>query len=76
MQVLEKNELFTEVSAEESATISGGGPVSYLQYIQLGLTTPAGLGGAIVPARIAAITQTGWNILINQTGAVNSVPSL
>jgi hypothetical protein len=64
-----KNNLFTEVSFEESATVSGGGPLSYLTYILLA-GTPASPGGTTVnDAEIAF----GWNILINQSPAVGGV---
>lgn len=71
MQFVQENQLFSEIPAEESATLSGGGPVSYLQYIQLA-GTPASPGQNNVDANE---TQTGWGILINQTPAVGAVPS-
>ncbi|MGM3307528.1 hypothetical protein ACSQ6I_16430 [Anabaena sp. WFMT] len=71
MQVIENN-LFTQVAAEESATASGGGPVSYLQYIQLA-QTPASPGGTqLTDGEI----QYGWNVLINAAAAVNTIVSL
>ncbi|MCM0591476.1 MAG: hypothetical protein HEQ35_21300 [Gloeotrichia echinulata IR180] len=72
MQVIENNALFTEVSAEESATVSGGGPLSYLIYSLLSQTS-ASPGG--VTATVGEI-QDGWNILINAAPAVGSIFSL
>ncbi|MGM3307527.1 hypothetical protein ACSQ6I_16425 [Anabaena sp. WFMT] len=71
MQVIE-NHLFTQVATEESATASGGGPVSYLQYIQLA-QTPASPGGTTLTD---GEIQKGWNILINAAAGVNITPSV
>jgi hypothetical protein len=71
MQSVQENELLSQLSAEESATLSGGGPSGYLQYIQLA-QTPASPGGDSVNDNE---THTGWNILINQTGGVGSASS-
>lgn len=68
MQVIENN-LFTQVAAEESSIASGGGPVSYLQYIQLA-QTPASPGGTTLTD---GEIQYGWNILINVATAVNGI---
>ncbi|MGM3307530.1 hypothetical protein ACSQ6I_16440 [Anabaena sp. WFMT] len=72
MQVIENNALFTQVAAEESSIASGGGPVAYLQYIQLA-QTPASPGGTQVNA---GEIQYGWDILVNAAAAVNAIASL
>lgn len=77
MQFVQENQLFSEMSTEESATLSGGGAVSYLQYIQLA-QTPASPGTPLVSGLNTVDgneTQTGWGILINQAPAVGAVPS-
>jgi hypothetical protein len=67
----ENNELFAEVSNEESAVVSGGGPASYLTYFLLSLS-PASPGGlTITPGEV----QDGWNILINAGIPVNGLIS-
>ncbi|MFS0517234.1 hypothetical protein ACEYW6_21305 [Nostoc sp. UIC 10607] len=81
MQSVQENQLFSEIPAEESATLSGGGPVSYLEYIQLAQTpaspgTDIAVGDEVLTNGLTTgEVQTGWNILINQTGAVGRVPS-
>ena len=71
MQVIKNNSLFNEVTNEESATVSGGGPNSYLTYILLA-GTPASPDGATVNA---GEVLHGWNILINAAAAVGTIPS-
>lgn len=66
------DKLFTEVTSEESATVSGGGPISYLFYMLLA-GTPASPGGAVVTGGEAL---AGWNILINAAQPVNGIPSI
>ena len=71
MKNIEDNKLFTEVTSEESSTVSGGGPLSYLTYILLA-RTPASPGGFFVtPGEV----QDGWNILINAAPGVGTIPS-
>lgn len=69
MQVINNNELFTQVVAEESVIVSGGGPVSYLQYIQLAQTPASPNGIQLTAGEI----EYGWNILVNAATAVNGV---
>ena len=76
MKAIENNKLFTEVTSEESATVSGGGPLSYLTYILLA-TTPASPGffNGFVSNVTPLEVQDGWNVLINQAPPVNGVVS-
>ncbi|BAZ80064.1 hypothetical protein NIES73_13140 [Sphaerospermopsis kisseleviana NIES-73] len=49
MQVINNNELFTQVAAEESSVVSGGNLVDFAAFSFLA-TTPASFGGvAYVP---------------------------
>jgi hypothetical protein len=64
MQAIENN-LFTQVSSEESAIVSGGDAAGYLNYIDLS-ETPASPGGYKLTA---GEIQTGWDILIGVLSA-------
>jgi hypothetical protein len=59
MQAIENN-LFTQVSSEESAIVSGGNTDGYLEYINLA-KTPASPGGLRLTT---GEIQTGWDILV------------
>jgi hypothetical protein len=59
MQAIENN-LFTQVSSEESAIVSGGDVGGYLDYINLA-QTPASPGGVKITT---GEIQDGWNVLI------------
>ncbi|KYC35339.1 hypothetical protein WA1_09340 [Scytonema hofmannii PCC 7110] len=71
MLSVEKNEMFTEVTAEDCVTVSGGGPISYLFYSLLA-QTPASPGGV---AFTVGEIQDGWNILVNAGIPVNGLIS-
>ncbi len=66
MQVINNNELFTQVAAEESVTASGGGPVTAGNYLIA--STFVGLGGTATQINTALLylanAQAGLNGII------------
>ncbi|MBC5797697.1 hypothetical protein H5968_21725 [Sphaerospermopsis sp. LEGE 00249] len=73
MQVINNNELFTQVAADESSIASGGQiftptpeAEAYLTYMQLA-STPASPGGTSLTSGEILF---GWNILISEGEAV------
>jgi hypothetical protein len=71
MKLIEDKSIITDFTQEESASFSGGGPISYLIYMQLA-RTPASPGGIRITA---GEIHHGWNILINAAPPVNGVIS-
>ncbi|MFS0517235.1 hypothetical protein ACEYW6_21310 [Nostoc sp. UIC 10607] len=71
MKAIEKKPILTEITKEEASSFSGGGPISYLIYMQLA-QTPGSPGGTIITA---GERLNGWNILINAAPPVNGIIS-
>ncbi|MBW4643875.1 MAG: hypothetical protein KME23_12945 [Goleter apudmare HA4340-LM2] len=66
---LENKELLSEISNKESAAVTGGGPISALQYFLLINYLP-------LPADVRPILQAnGYNILFNAAAPLNGIIS-
>jgi hypothetical protein len=69
--MLSETQLFTEVTSEESASVSGGGFVTAALWDILSQApfSPLGVG------RTAEEIHTGWEILLNMTAAPGTIVS-
>jgi hypothetical protein len=69
--MLSENKLFTEVSSEESASVSGGGFVTSAFYLILS-SAPFSPGGVTITPQEE---NTAWLLLLNMIAPPGAVPS-